>query len=196
MASHVIYIYIYISCCKSAKLSFTLKETHTMIYALNITPLHKRLNGNEHTPSCTTLCTVLWQPLRRQNTRQQKERRTLHGADLYDLTELQVLPALLPAVQQWIALICQGHKLLLDFAGSVMIAWQQLLSKGYAGSKVIFPGINFCFQTLVVIHQQFHSTHISTKIQGTKHKKKKTTKLISTLVSRRVYLFMYLLTYL
>ena len=76
-----IYIYIYISCCKSAKLSFTLKETHTMIQALNITSLCKRRNGNEHTPSCTALCTVLWQPLGRQNTRQQKESITYHGAD-------------------------------------------------------------------------------------------------------------------
>lgn len=95
-----------------------------MIHAWNLICLQNRQNGNEHAALCIELYTVLWQPLDRQNTREQKEERTSYGADLYDLTELQVLPALFPAVQQWVALICQRHKFLLDFTGSIMIAWQ------------------------------------------------------------------------
>lgn len=77
-----------------------------------------------------------------------------------------MLPSLLPALQHVDALVAEGHELLLDLRRGVVIAGEQLLPEGHTNIEVVFPGIHFCLQTLVIVHQKFNTTHIPENINN------------------------------
>merc|ERR1719347_436103 len=60
-----------------------------------------------------------------------------------------------------VPLIRQLPQLLLDLIRSIMTHGEQLLPKAVQVTEVILSCINLCFMTLVVVHEELYTGHIS-----------------------------------
>lgn len=80
------------------------------------------------------------------------------------LTELQVLPALLPAAQQRVPLVGELQQLVADVGGRVVLPRQQLAPEPYARREVVLARLDLSLQRLVVVHQQLDAAYVPEEI--------------------------------
>lgn len=77
------------------------------------------------------------------------------------LTELQVLPALLPAAQQRVPLVGESEQLVSDVGRRVVLPREQLPPEIDARRELVLARLDLRLQRLVVVHQQLHAAHVT-----------------------------------
>lgn len=69
-------------------------------------------------------------------------------------------------MQHGTPVVAQSDELIFDFGAGIVVTVQELLAQRNAGGEVILSRFYLGFQTLVVVHQQFDSTHVSGFLTG------------------------------